>query len=104
MSAPTTRRMSATSAAVAPPDAKPVDVFTKSAPAALASVEAAIFSSSVRRATSMITLLITLASRHGPTTAAMSRSTVCRSPDLSAPTLITMSTSEAPSKITRRVS
>jgi len=35
-------------------------------------VQAAIFSSSVSRATSRITLLITSASRHGPTTAAMS--------------------------------
>ena len=96
--------MRATSAAVAPPDAKPVDVLTKSAPAALASVEAEIFCSSVSSATSMITLLMTFASRHGPTTAAMSRSTTCRSPDLSAPMLMTMSTSVAPSKITRRVS
>ena len=39
-----------------------------------------------------------------PTTASMSRSTRRRSPDLSAPMLITMSTSRAPSKIARRVS
>ena len=39
-----------------------------------------------------------------PVTASMSRSTTRRSPDLSAPTLITMSISRAPSKIARRVS
>jgi hypothetical protein len=51
--------MSATSAAVAPPGPKPVDVFTKSAPAAFASVHAVTFSSSVSSAASMITLLVT---------------------------------------------
>jgi len=76
MSAPTTRRISATSAAVAPPDAKPVDVLTKSAPTAFDSVQAAIFSSSLSSATSSMTLLMTFASRQGPTTAAMSRSTI----------------------------
>ena len=35
ISAPTTRRISATSATVAPPGPNPVEVFTKSAPAAL---------------------------------------------------------------------
>ena len=58
MSSPTTRRISATSAAVAPPGPKPVEVFTKSAPAAFASVQAVTFSSSVRSAVSMMTLLI----------------------------------------------
>ena len=52
----------------------------------------------------MITLLTTPHCRQGSTTASMSRSTVRRSPDFSAPTLITMSISEAPSKIARRVS
>ena len=52
----------------------------------------------------MITLLRTPHSRHGATTASMSRSTTRRSPDLSAPTLITMSISVAPSKIARCVS
>ncbi len=57
ISSPTTRRINATSAAVAPPGPKPVDVFTKSAPAAFDSVQAVIFSSSVSSAVSMITLL-----------------------------------------------
>ncbi len=104
ISAPTTRRISATSAAVAPPEAKPVEVFTKSAPAAFESVHAVIFSSSVNSAASMITLLTTPAWRTGSTTASMSRSTVRRSADFSAPMLITMSISVAPSKIARRVS
>src|SRR5262245_7355621 len=74
-SSPTTRRISATSATVAPPDAKPVDVFTKSAPAALASVDAVTFSSSLNSAASMMTLLSTPDSRHGAVTASRSRST-----------------------------
>ena len=52
----------------------------------------------------MITLLVTPHWRQGSTTASMSRSTVRRSPDLSAPTLMTMSISAAPSKMARRVS
>ena len=40
MVSPTTRRISITSAMVAPPGPKPVDVLTKSAPAALVSVDA----------------------------------------------------------------
>jgi hypothetical protein len=55
ISGPTTRRISATSAAVAPPGPKPVEVFTKSAPAAFAITHALTFSSSVRSAASMIT-------------------------------------------------
>src|SRR5438093_868973 len=55
ISGPTTRRMSATSAAVAPPGPKPVDVLTKSAPAARAITQAFTFSSSVRSAASMMT-------------------------------------------------
>jgi hypothetical protein len=94
----------ATSAAVAPPDANPVDVFTKSAPAAFDSEQAVIFSSSVSSAASMMTLLIAPHCRHGSTTASMSRSTVRRSPDLSAPMLMTMSISVAPSKMARRAS
>ena len=52
----------------------------------------------------MITLLRAPDSRHGPVTASMSRSTTRRSPDLSAPMLMTMSISRAPSKSARRVS
>ena len=57
--------MRATSATVAPARAKPVDVLTKSAPAAFARTQAATFSSSVSNAASMITLLMTPASRQG---------------------------------------
>src|SRR2546426_6013248 len=67
-------------------------------------VQAVTFSSSVSSAASMITLLSTPQSWHGMVTASMSRSTTRRSPDLSAPTLMTMSISRAPSKIARRVS
>ena len=105
MSSPTTRRISATSATVAPPGPKPVDVFTKSAPAAFASVHAVTFSSSVRYAASMMTLLddAAVAARAGHRLdVALDRRAGRR--DLSAPMLITMSTSRAPSKITRRVS
>jgi hypothetical protein len=69
ISSPTTRRMRATSAAVAPPGPNPVDVFTKSAAAAFASVHAVTFSSSVSSAASMMTLLSAPNSRHGDVTA-----------------------------------
>ena len=72
ISAPTTRRINATSAGVAPCRAKPVDVFTNVAPAALASVHAVTFSSSVSRAVSMMTLLTTEAARQASATASMS--------------------------------
>src|SRR6266508_2017410 len=52
ISGPTVSRMSCTSSTVAPPPAKPVDVFTKSAPAALASVQPMTFSSCVSSAVS----------------------------------------------------
>ena len=78
--------------------------MTKSAPAALDSVQAAIFSSEVNSAASMITLLSTPQLRQGATTASMSRSTTRRSPDLRAPMLITISISRAPSKMARCVS
>jgi hypothetical protein len=47
--------MSVMSATVAPPEAKPVDVFTKAAPAAFESAHAITFSSSVRLDVSRIT-------------------------------------------------
>ncbi len=75
ISGPTTRRISATSAAVAPPGPKPVDVFTKSAHAARAITHAFTFSSSVRSAASMMTLAIVPRVWHAATTPAMSRST-----------------------------
>ena len=81
-----------------------MDVFTKSAPAAFASVHAAIFSSSVSSAASMITLLVTPHSRHGPTTASMSRSTVLQVAGLQRADVDHHVDFRAPSKITRRVS
>ena len=54
-SLPTVCFINATSSAVAPP-AKPVDVLTKSAPAARAISQALTFSSSVNNIVSMITL------------------------------------------------
>src|SRR5690606_21765496 len=53
---PTTRRIRAISATVAPPPLNPVEVLTKSALAAWASAQAAAFSSSVSSPVSMITL------------------------------------------------
>ena len=75
ISGPTTRRMSATSATVAPPEAKPVEVLTKSAPAAFDSTQARTFSSSSSRAVSMMTLTTAPSGWAAPTTAATSRST-----------------------------
>ena len=46
---PTVRRISATSSAVAPPGPKPVEVFTKSAPASFANRDAATFCCAVCR-------------------------------------------------------
>ena len=68
--------MSATSSTVAPPGPKPVDVLMKSAPAAATSVDALTFSSSVRSAVSMMTLLTAPPSRQAWTTPRMSSSTV----------------------------
>ncbi len=55
---PTVRRISATSATVAPALLKPVEVFTKSAPASCASRHASVFCASSSSAVSMITLTI----------------------------------------------
>jgi len=52
------RRINATSATVAPPFEKPVEVLTKSAPAFFAAWQALTFSSSLSRAVSIITLQI----------------------------------------------
>src|SRR5205823_7190034 len=54
-SSPTTWRMSAMSSAVAPPGPKPVEVFTKAAPAAFDSAQPMIFSSRVSPPVSRIT-------------------------------------------------
>src|SRR5207245_2153586 len=73
--APTTFRISATSATVAPPGPKPVEVFTKSAHASRARTQAFTFSSSVSSAASMMTLTMAPAARLASTTAATSRAT-----------------------------
>ncbi len=62
------------------------------------------FSSSVRYVASMITLLSAPASWHASLTLRMSSRTTSCIPLLSAPTLITMSISRAPSRMTLRVS
>ena len=100
ISGPTVRRMSEMSCGVAPPPAKPEHVFTKSAPAFFESWQAMTFSSSVRRLVSMMhlrTVLLLDARR----TALMSSSTSLRLPDFRAPTLMTMSSSDAPSAMQR---
>ena len=56
ISGPTVSRISCTSSTVAPPPPKPVEVFTKSAPAAFGSEQPMIFSSRVSSAVSRITL------------------------------------------------
>ena len=66
--------MSATSAAVAPPGPKPVEVFTNSAPPAFETTHAFTFSSSVSRAASMITFTIAPPRWLASTTARTSRS------------------------------
>ena len=101
---PTVSRISATSNTVAPPLAYPVLVFTKSAFACLASWQAITFSRSVRSAVSMITLLMAPDSWQASLTAAMSARTWSCRPDLSAPMLMTMSISRAPSRMTERAS
>ena len=60
ISGPTTPRISFTSSSVAPPVEKPVDVLTKSAPASTESSHAFLFSWSVNKEVSMITLTIAL--------------------------------------------
>ncbi len=84
--------------------AYPVLVFTKSALASLARRQAMTFSASVRSAVSMITLLMAPLSWQASLTAATSARTRSLRPDLSAPMLMTMSISRAPSRMTRRAS
>ena len=102
--AATVRLISATSAAVAPPGPNPVEVFTKSAPAFMLSSQPRIFSSSFSSAVSRMTLQMARPSRHASTTARMSLRTTASSRALSAPMLMTMSISRAPSRIARRAS
>src|SRR5262249_13243745 len=77
---------------------------TKSAPASLASTHARTFSSSVKSAVSIITLTMAQDSWAASTTDRISSSTDRSSRDLSAPILMTISISVAPSKIARRAS
>ena len=104
MRSPTVRRISAMSAAVAPPLLKPVEVFTKSAPARFDASHARTFSASVSRHVSRITFSRAPSLWQVSATAAMSRSTAASAPDFSRPTFITMSISQAPSSIARRAS
>ena len=92
---PTVRRISETASAVAPCRENPVDVLTKSAPHRSAAWQARVISSSVSSLTSRITF--TMAIPAASTTADMSDSTVPQSSSLTAPTLMTMSISSAPS-------
>ena len=80
---PTTSRMRATSSTVAPPVEKPVEVLTKSAPAATDRRHAARFSASDSRHVSMITL--STASGQAARTAAISACTTSSRPSFSAP-------------------
>src|SRR5579859_128696 len=94
---PTTPRIRATSSTVAPAPFKPVEVFTKSAPAATASSQARIFSSTVSRQVSSITLRIAPAPCATSATARISFSTSMRSLAFNAAMLMTMSSSCVPS-------
>src|SRR5699024_9920967 len=94
--APTVLRIRATACSLAPPAGwKPVDVFTKSAPARSAASQTATICSSVRAADSMITFSTTGALATSRT-ARISCSTASYSPARARPTLRTMSTSSAP--------
>src|SRR3972149_3014279 len=98
---PTVRRISSTSWAGAPPRAKPGEGLTKWAPAGRAHQQARTFSSSVRSAHSRMTFTsappVPKLRDAARTTPRMSCSTSSSSPDLSAPTLMTISISCAPS-------
>ncbi len=103
--AATVRLIRATSATVAPPGPKPVDVFTKSAPAFMLNSQPRIFSSSFEQRR----LEDHLADRPAVPAGLDDRPDVLRAPaassrPLSAPMLITMSISRAPSRIARRAS
>ena len=100
---PTHSRIRRTASTVAPPVEKPVDVFTKSAPAAKAQAHALRISSSVSRQISKITFTKALPSA-AATTALMSASTPAQSPSLAKPIFMTISTSSAPFAIASFVS
>ena len=87
-------RMSFTSSRVAPPLEKPVEVLMKSAPQSATMRHMCIFSSSVSRQHSIMTLRIfpRVASR----TARMSFATSTQQPSLTMERFITMSISSAP--------
>ena len=93
---PTVARIRATACVDAPPAGwKPVEVFTKSAPAASAAWQAATISSSVSAADSMMTLS-TAGAGMASRTAAISAWVWAASPAFRAPMSMTMSTSSAP--------
>ena len=98
----TVRAMSATSSTVAPPVEKPVLVLTKEAPASTAISHARAICSSESRQVSMMTF--TQRPWAAATTASMSRRTRSSSPASSQPTLMTMSSSLAPSETAASVS
>ena len=101
---PTVARMSATAWVDAPPAGwKPVDVLTKSAPAAIDARQAATISSSVRAAASIMTLR-TRGEGTTRRTAAISPSKSASRPSLTSSMLMTMSISSAPSATARAAS
>ena len=101
---PTVAAISETAWTVAPPAGwKPVDVLTKSAPAASAARQVPTIASSDSAADSMITLS-TVGCGTASRTAAMSACTDAKSPAVAAPRSITMSTSCAPSRTARDAS
>src|SRR5438067_1404948 len=91
--------MSAMSSTVATPGLTPVQLFTKSAPAATESSQARIFSSMLSNPVSMMTFSSAPWAWAICATPRMSYSTLARSPDFNAPRLITMSSSWAPKRI-----
>ena len=96
--------MSATAWALAPPAGwKPVEVFTKSAPARTAAPHAMTISSSVRAADSMMTLR-TPGAGTASRTPRISASNSSALPSLTSAMLMTMSTSSAPSATARAAS
>src|SRR5690554_738377 len=93
---PTIFLIRATSSRVAPPVEKPVEVLTKRAPAFLAARQAIIFSSSVRRQVSIITLRIASLLRQISDTVLISFIRVETSLSFNELILLTISISPAP--------
>ena len=102
MSGPTVARIRRTSASVAPPVEKPVDVLTNAAPAAFAARQARRFCPSVSRHVSRMTF--TGAGAAAATTAAISACTASHSSPRARPTFMTISISCAPAATAARAS